>query len=104
MNDDLYIFKEGERHGGDAEGYVAGSDRRARVRPTWPKFRPSLPRGLLQQINLGNIRKAVGWRNKVVHVTGQLPDGISNSELRETISAVLDLTQWLGTHTQQQEA
>jgi hypothetical protein len=45
MNDDLYIFKEGERHGGEAEGYVAGSDTLARVRPTWPKFRPSLPRG-----------------------------------------------------------
>jgi hypothetical protein len=64
----------------------------------------TLPLDVLHQINLGNIRKAVGWRNKVVHVTGQIPDGISNSELREVISAVLDFTQRLGTLTQQLEA
>jgi hypothetical protein len=63
----------------------------------------ALPSDILQQLNLSNIRKAVAWRNKVVHVTGQLPDGISNAELREAISAVLDLTQRLGSLTQQQE-
>jgi hypothetical protein len=46
MNDDLYIFKKGERYGGEAKGYVAGSDMLDRVWPTWPKFQPSLPRGL----------------------------------------------------------
>ncbi|HEX9868845.1 MAG TPA: hypothetical protein VGC99_09670 [Candidatus Tectomicrobia bacterium] len=61
----------------------------------------TLPPDALQQINLGNVRKAVGWRNKVVHVTGRLPDGISHSELREAISAVLELTQQLGDLEQQ---
>jgi hypothetical protein len=47
MSNHSYILKEGEHRGGEAERYFAWSDTLARVRPTWPKFRPSLPRGLL---------------------------------------------------------
>jgi hypothetical protein len=61
----------------------------------------TLPPDALQQINLSNVRKAVTWRNKVVHGTGRLPDGVPHAELREAISAVLDLTQRLGVLTQQ---
>jgi hypothetical protein len=51
----------------------------------------TLPQDVLQQINLGHVRKAVGWRNKVIHDTGQLPRGIPHAELTEAIAAVLDL-------------
>lgn len=64
----------------------------------------TLPPDVLQQVDLDIVRKAVRWRNQVVHRTGQLPDGIANADLREAITAVLDLTQRLGTLAQQVEA
>jgi uncharacterized protein YutE (UPF0331/DUF86 family) len=63
----------------------------------------TLPLDVLQQIKLDHIRRAVRWRNTVVHRTGRLPEGISNAQLREAISAVLDLTQRLGALTPQGE-
>jgi hypothetical protein len=63
----------------------------------------TLPPDVFQQIDLDTIKKAVRWRNQVVHKTGQLPGGIPNAELRETISAVLELTQRLGTLAPQGE-
>ena len=49
----------------------------------------------LKDINLDDVLKAVGWRNGIVHRTGQLPPEVPTEVVREVINAVLHLARML---------
>jgi hypothetical protein len=49
----------------------------------------------LKDIKLDQVLKAVNWRNRIVHETGQLPPDVPMATLREHIYAVLDLARTL---------
>lgn len=43
------------------------------------------------ETDLAAVLKTIGWRNKVAHQSGYLPDGVPERTIREGISAVLRL-------------
>lgn len=45
----------------------------------------------LEEIDIDLIKKVVKWRNKIVHVTGDLPDGIQEGQILKGINAVINL-------------
>jgi hypothetical protein len=49
----------------------------------------------LKDIKLDQVLKAVNWRNRIVHETGQLPPDVPIARLREHIDAVLNLARTL---------
>jgi hypothetical protein len=55
----------------------------------------TLDAGDLQAIDLNRVLTAVRWRNRVVHRTGHLPEGITDEEKTKVIVAVLDLVEKL---------
>lgn len=45
----------------------------------------------LEKIDIAQIKKVVKWRNKIVHATGDLPDGIQEEQILEGVNAVINL-------------
>jgi hypothetical protein len=45
----------------------------------------------LEKIDIDLIKQVVKWRNKIVHVTGDLPDGIQEEKILNGVNAVLHL-------------
>lgn len=45
----------------------------------------------LEKINIDLVKKVVKWRNKIVHATGDLPDGIQEEQILEGVNAVIQL-------------
>lgn len=49
----------------------------------------------LKPLNIGNVLKAISWRNTVVHKTGHLPRALSDDETKDCIFSVLHLAEIL---------
>jgi len=58
----------------------------------------------LKKVNIDSVRTAIRWRNKVIHETGRLPQGVSENELRSKIVDVLILADLLGMKRDQIES
>lgn len=50
----------------------------------------------LKDIDIERILSAIGWRNSVIHKTGNIPLGVTEKELVEAINEVLNLIVLLG--------
>ena len=60
-----------------------------------------LTQGELKSLGIGDVLKAINWRNTVVHKTGHLPPGLSDNEAQDCIFGVLHLADVLaGKRTQ----
>lgn len=49
----------------------------------------------IKKIEFNKILKAIDWRNKIIHKSGHLPEGLKDEDLIENISSVLDLASML---------
>jgi hypothetical protein len=49
----------------------------------------------LKNVRVGEVLKAVKWRNGIIHKTGHLPPGLSDQEARHAIVATLELALFL---------
>jgi hypothetical protein len=49
----------------------------------------------LNNVRVGEVLKAVNWRNGIIHKTGHLPPGLSDQEARDPIFATLELALFL---------
>jgi hypothetical protein len=54
-------------------------------------IRLAIPSNQLENIDLEKIRSCVGWRNKLVHNAGKLPDGVPGEVFAEGVFATLGL-------------